>query len=160
MKQRKPMARGKGFKRPELPKHQRTPIKPASEPSRARMTPSKQEVTHESPKFEYIRDKRLRTMCQGMPCQGCAAGGADWAHSNQAIHGKGRSIKASDVYVAALCWPCHSELDQGKRDTKAEKAERWTLYYWRTLTEAIEEMAWPHGIPFPDYIKLSNEIFG
>jgi len=45
------------------------------------------------------------------------------AHSNQLRDGKGRGIKASDYRIAALCFTCHSEIDQGAKLTRAERVE-------------------------------------
>lgn len=68
-------------------------------------------------------------------CQGYAPGGCEPAHSNQARHGKGKSIKAHDHFHAAACHACHTELDQGLRFSKEEKAEFWQTGFERTLTE-------------------------
>lgn len=149
IKQRKPMARGNGFKRAELPKRQPTRLKPASEASRAVMRRVRAETAQPVEKFAYVRDKRLRAMCQAMPCQGCGGNGADWAHSNQAIHGKGRSVKASDLYIAALCWPCHSEIDQGAGMTKAQRVEAWDRAHFLTWMGAATRSLIPSGVNPP-----------
>lgn len=54
-------------------------------------------------------------MVASLPCVGCGAiGNTQAAHSNLLRHGKGRSIKASDAAIMALCHDyCHPELDQG-----------------------------------------------
>ena len=105
------------------------------------------------PKFHYVRDERLRSMCQSMACQNCGRAGPEsgvtWAHSNWAIHGKGKSIKASDVYVAALCWLCHSMLDQGSAWTEAQKLMVWSQAHVKTIATATHEGTWPVGIPIP-----------
>jgi len=38
------------------------------------------------------------------------------AHSNSLADGKGKGIKASDFKIAALCFRCHHELDQGTKN--------------------------------------------
>ncbi len=105
------------------------------------------------PKFAYVRDERLQAMCRAMECQACGAAGPDagvtWAHSNLGIHGKGRSIKASDVFVAAMCHACHAALDQGMAP-KAEKDATWLAAWRRTVSEAVARGLWPAGIPIPD----------
>lgn len=106
------------------------------------------------PKFTYVRDERLRDMCRAMPCQRCAWGtpdaGVTWAHSNLGRHGKGRSIKASDVYVAAMCARCHARLDQGN-DWDADEKELVWLGAWRnTVKLALKWKTWPAGIEVPD----------
>jgi hypothetical protein len=68
-----------------------------------------------------------------LDCQLCGKGGpSQAAHSNQAIHGKGRSIKASDEYTAALCQSCHAEIDSGSHLTGEQRAQLWDLAYQRT----------------------------
>jgi hypothetical protein len=43
------------------------------------------------------------------------------AHSNQMRDGKGRGLKADDYRIAALCYKCHTELDQGKNMSREER---------------------------------------
>ncbi|MES2958495.1 MAG: hypothetical protein V4792_09915 [Pseudomonadota bacterium] len=105
------------------------------------------------PKFAYVRDERLREICRLMNCQHCGRGGPDagvtWAHSNQSAHGKGKSEKASDIYVAALCWRCHVELDQGKAWGQELKVKLWTLAHEKTVRQAMRDRTWPADIPLP-----------
>lgn len=107
------------------------------------------------PKFAYVRDERLRDMCRAMCCQHCGKGGPDagvtWAHSNQAIHGKGLSEKASDVYVAAMCTACHAELDHGKNWPQDVKVRVWEAAHRRTKLHALANGLWPKDIPCPGY---------
>ena len=106
------------------------------------------------PKFAYVRDERLRDMCRAMPCQHCGIEGEDagvtWAHSNQLRHGKAKSLKASDVYVAALCHTCHAELDQGKTMDAAQKVALWEAAHRRTVDTAQAAGTWPADIPTPE----------
>jgi cytochrome c553 len=108
-----------------------------------------------APKFVYVRDERFKAMCRALPCQHCGAEGPDagvtWAHSNQAIHGHGRSVKASDEFCAALCATCHAELDQGKRDDRAGKVAMWTRAYRKTVQLAVSLGLWPAGFPVPQF---------
>ena len=105
------------------------------------------------PKFAYVRDTRIRDACRALPCQHCGAVGPDagvtWAHSNQGIHGHARGIKASDVYVAALCWVCHRELDQGKQWDRATRVAIWTAAHLRTVALAVLLGLWPRDVPVP-----------
>lgn len=71
-------------------------------------------------------------------CQGYAPDGCEPAHSNQARHGKGGSIKAHDCFHAAACHACHAEIDQGNTLMRDEKEqymqaamERTMLLYFR-----------------------------
>lgn len=104
------------------------------------------------PKFNYIRSKALLTACREIPCQACgmADGTVCAAHSNEARHGKGRSIKASDVYVASLCHKCHSDLDQGNQMTRAERAGMWDTAHRNTVKTLVKRGLWPSEIEIPD----------
>lgn len=86
------------------------------------------------PKTKYLRDKKRLQACRNLPCQHCGAedGTVVAAHSNEGIHGKGRSIKASDKFVAALCFTCHANLDQGKM-SKQERTQMWHNAYVKTI---------------------------
>ena len=55
------------------------------------------------------------------------------AHSNQLRDGKGKGIKAHDFRVAALCYKCHSDLDQGKELTKTQRIELWEEAHRATI---------------------------
>ena len=41
-------------------------------------------------------------------------------------------LKASDQYVAFLCYSCHTELDQGKSLNKQQRRDMWQVAYERT----------------------------
>lgn len=62
-----------------------------------------------------FRSRKLLDLAEGQPCMNCGAedGTVVAAHSNLSRHGKGKSIKAHDCFVAFLCHRCHSWLDQG-----------------------------------------------
>jgi hypothetical protein len=85
-------------------------------------------------KFNYVRSKTLMEMYRTIPCQNCFAddGTVCGAHSNQQIHGKGRSIKASDEFCASLCSACHSWLDDGPASREAKQA-MWERSHQRTV---------------------------
>lgn len=87
------------------------------------------------PKTKYLRDKRRLEACRSLPCQHCGAedGTVVAAHSNEGIHGKGRAIKASDEFIAALCFTCHANLDQGKM-TKQERTQIWHNAHIKTIS--------------------------
>jgi len=73
-------------------------------------------------KFQYWRSRKHLQNVASLPCQHCGLDGqTQAAHSNMATHGKGRSIKASDQFCAALCFACHHDLDAGHGLTKDEK---------------------------------------
>lgn len=137
---------------------------PARTPTQLEYTPRPREVAQPSPvalvcaprpapKLTYVRDERLRFMCGAMACQHCGREGLDagvtWAHSNQSIHGKGRSIKASDIYVAALCAVCHVAIDQGSSMSYEDRIALWEPAHRRTVLVALRDGLWPPGVPLP-----------
>jgi hypothetical protein len=73
------------------------------------------------------RNKKLLEVVRQSPCQHCGAedGTVISAHSNWSEDGKGMGIKAHDYKIAALCFRCHSELDQGKAMSKDERKQMW-----------------------------------
>jgi len=73
------------------------------------------------------RDEKLLRAVREAPCQNCGIsdGTVVAAHSNQLRDGKGRSIKAHDYRIAALCHSCHFELDQGSTWNKEERKQIW-----------------------------------
>ena len=89
-----------------------------------------------------------------IPCQMCGAddGTVVGAHSNQSKHGKGRGIKASDVYCASLCSLCHHQIDQGFLYTQEIKRDLWDEAHKKTMRtlEALE--LWPSEINKPELI--------
>lgn len=52
-----------------------------------------------------------------------------WAHSNLQIHGKGKGIKAHDIFGCYACYHCHIWLDTGDapRDVKV-------LYFYNAMS--------------------------
>lgn len=59
------------------------------------------------------RNRKLLDLARELPCQNCGAddGTISPAHSNFSEHGKGKGLKAHDVFWAALCNACHRWLD-------------------------------------------------
>ena len=89
-----------------------------------------------------------------LPCQNCyIEGQTQAAHSNWSEHGKGRGIRASDEFTAALCQTCHAELDSGARLNKEQRRDLWQMAYQRTVNRLIEKNLWPVDIPLPE-IKI------
>ena len=54
------------------------------------------------------------------------------AHSNQLRDGKGRSIKAHDYRIAALCFRCHADIDQGQM-SREDKQDLWEMAHRKTI---------------------------
>lgn len=81
-----------------------------------------------------MRNKKILNAARDCSCQWCGRmdGTTVAAHSNQLRHGKGMGHKASDRYVAFLCYFCHSELDQGKSLSKEDRRMMWQSAYEKT----------------------------
>lgn len=81
------------------------------------------------------RNKRLLEAVREAPCMHCGAqnGTVVAAHSNQLRDGKGRGLKAHDYRIAALCFTCHSELDQGHRMSHQERLNMWEDAHRKTV---------------------------
>ena len=81
------------------------------------------------------RNKKLLEIVRESPCQICGIqnGTVVAAHSNQLRDGKGRGIKAPDYRIAALCYTCHSEIDQGSKMSKQERLNAWEEAHRRTV---------------------------
>lgn len=80
------------------------------------------------------RNKKLLEVIRQSPCQLCGSenGTVVAAHSNQLRDGKGRSIKAHDYRIAALCYTCHSDIDQGKM-SREDKQDLWEMAHRKTI---------------------------
>jgi len=90
------------------------------------------------PKFAYLRSKARRMAVAALDCQLCgAAGPSQCSHSNQSKHGKGRGIKASDEFTAALCPRCHDMIDSSYSMSGEAREALWNEAYRNTL-EALE----------------------
>jgi hypothetical protein len=54
------------------------------------------------------------------------------------MDGKGKGIKASDYRIAALCFSCHMDIDQGNKLTKEQRREFWETAHRKTIGELFE----------------------
>jgi hypothetical protein len=81
------------------------------------------------------RNKKLLEIVREAPCMHCGAkdGTVVAAHSNQLRDGKGKAIKAVDYRIAALCFYCHYEIDQGNKLNKAERVDLWENAHRATI---------------------------
>lgn len=102
------------------------------------------------PKTEYIRSQKLLKAVASLRCMHCGTSeGVQASHSNWAEHGKGRGIKASDIYTAALCLRCHFEIDQGRDLTKEQRKQMWVNAHKKTVETLVLNREWPSSIPVP-----------
>jgi hypothetical protein len=100
------------------------------------------------PKFNYYRNTKHLKNVASLPCQNChIEGETQAAHSNWAEHGKGRGIKASDEFTAALCQKCHMELDSGARLSKDQRRLLWQMAYQKTVSNLKSNGQWPDHLP-------------
>lgn len=98
-------------------------------------------------KANNLRSKKLTDSARGQDCQNCGAndGTTVSAHANSHKYGKGKSMKASDVFIAWLCADCHSWLDQGtgfdptRIWVTGEKEEMWQAAHIKTLVQLFEQ---------------------
>lgn len=87
------------------------------------------------------RNQSLLERVRESACQHCGRqdGTVCAAHSNQLRDGKGRSIKAHDYRIAALCHECHFKLDQGMALSKEERRLMWEEAHRKTVGWLFEE---------------------
>ncbi len=104
------------------------------------------------PKQVYVRNRSILIGCRQLACQHCGRknGTVVAAHSNwHDLGGKGKAIKADDRYVAALCFKCHSDLDQGSKMTKDQRRSMWLAAHTRTIDRLVALNLWPAGVALP-----------
>jgi hypothetical protein len=80
-------------------------------------------------------ESKLYAAVASLDCQRCGRHGVQVAHSNQLLDGKGRGLRAYPWRVAALCPPCHIEIDSGPRMSKQERREAWDEAHRATIGE-------------------------
>ena len=95
------------------------------------------------PKNEAYRSRKLLDLAKGQACVMCGLqdGTVVAAHSNLLEHGKGRGMKADDSMVAWLCYPCHTEYDQGSKMDKLERRD-----FILTAICKTHQMLWRLGL--------------
>jgi len=87
------------------------------------------------------RNKKLLQIVRECPCQVCGIedGTVVAAHSNQMRDGKSISMKSNDHRIAAMCYKCHSNLDQGSKLTREERVEMWEDAHRKTIGWLFEK---------------------
>lgn len=101
------------------------------------------------PKDVEYRNAALVALARDQHCANCGSThGVVSAHSNWAEHGKGKSRKAHDCFVAWLCWACHTWLDQVSNctdpterfePTREDKYVMWWESHKRTRAEMFNQ---------------------
>ena len=77
-----------------------------------------------------MRNHKRLAAIRKLPCIRCGNPDSQAAHSNSAKHGKGRGIKASDLFVIPLCAICHAAFDRFELGNRAESEamfEKWLV---------------------------------
>ena len=107
-------------------------------------------------KFQYFRSRKHLQNVASLACQHCGLIGSTQAsHSNAAHHGKGRSIRASDEFTAALCAPDHYAVDQGRSMSRSARVELWTKAHIATVRELVRLNLWPVGVAVPEIENIA-----
>jgi len=87
-----------------------------------------------------FRSPKILILCRELECQICGTedGTVCAAHGNSLSDGKGRGLKASDAAIAALCFKCHTTVDQGRHMSKEERRSVWLEAHIKTLRALVE----------------------
>lgn len=88
-------------------------------------------MNYRNPKITQSADGRVCTMQIPGTCNHDSATTV-WAHSNKLRHGKGRGIKAHDIFGAYLCGNCHDWYDKGPA-SRSEKDDAFQLAHEASL---------------------------
>lgn len=84
-----------------------------------------------------FRSRKLLDAAKDAPVCFCCGkqndGTVVMAHANWHEYGKGKGIKAHDWAVAAICYECHSQLDQGNTMSNEDKKHVWIRAHILTL---------------------------
>lgn len=133
------MSRGKGFSKPLPPRTRSKPVAMVG-PVRATLMVVRSNVLTVAVKKPHdlpvqADERRLFGHVASLECQRCGVVGVQVAHSNQLRDGKGRGMKSHPWRVAALCPPCHIEIDSGNTLSKEERREQWDEAHRATLGE-------------------------
>lgn len=123
---------------------------PRPRPVALRVPDTRSRLTVAVPKADTVRSRPLLNACRLLACQHCGSNdGVVAAHSNWAVHGKGKSRKASDVRVASLCAACHAAIDQGSKLSRSERQTLWWTAHCKTVLLLVECGLWPASVAVP-----------
>ncbi len=97
-----------------------------------------------------FRSESLRRAVASLECMHCGLEGSTQAsHSNQSRDGRGTGHKASDAFLAALCFVCHNEVDYSHKLSREDKLGMWENAYRKTSRALLER-----GLLIVDKTKL------
>lgn len=91
-----------------------------------------------------IRSSKITRSARGKACTmhapGCTGGGADttFCHSNMQVHGKGKGVKAHDIFGFYGCRSCHDWYDRGPASREV-KEQYFLTAHARTLLILVNE---------------------
>lgn len=85
------------------------------------------------------RNKKLTDSARHESCVSCGNPECCWCHSNQYLHGKGRSQKAHDVFGFYGCQKCHDWYDGRSNIAPPSAASHKDKFAW------FREM-WEHSM--------------
>mgnify|MGYP002359849191 FL=1 len=66
-------------------------------------------------------------------------------------------MKASDIFIAALCRLCHRRLDQGRHLTEEERQRMWWHAHVWTVKEMLGRSLWPLHLPIPNIVNYPEQ---
>lgn len=75
------------------------------------------------------RNKKLIESARHESCVSCGAPDAVWCHSNLQYHGKGKGIKAHDLFGFYGCARCHDWYD-GRSTIAPPSSKIYNKYIW------------------------------
>ncbi|NNH35734.1 hypothetical protein HLH12_09275 [Acinetobacter sp. NIPH 2377] len=90
-----------------------------------------------------MRDAKRLAAVRLLPCIRCGNPHSQAAHSNNAKHGKGRSIKSSDQFTVSLCRSCHFQFDTFQLGNRAESEamfDQWLVKTNRMMSMEDKEV--------------------
>lgn len=80
------------------------------------------------------RNKCLTDSAKHEACVSCGNPNACWCHSNKYRHGKGRGIKAHDIFGFYGCLKCHDWFDGRSKEQPP------TTFYWENIDDWLMVM--------------------
>jgi hypothetical protein len=88
------------------------------------------------------RSEALRQSARDEACAACGVedGTIVWCHSNEYRHGKGKGLKAHDLFGFYGCMYCHARYDAG-HETREDKHTFFREAWERSMIRVAEKLA-------------------